>query len=164
MPGRRERRTRASSTGDEGSRRAEAAADSAHIASASASHWPLRQRPPQRLTAEETGIAHVPNNDPFPGIGDLVDGQPPVRAQLGIEHRAGGRNDVPRSVYHEVTEIHEPGRTLSLMVCGRGERGAWGYLDTTGLHTPTAPDPDFKAKLRQLNPHLVVGRLYRGRP
>ncbi|MCI2422492.1 hypothetical protein MOQ72_34200 [Saccharopolyspora sp. K220] len=77
-----------------------------------------------------------------------------MRAQLGVEHRAGGRNDVPRSVYHEVIEIHEPGRTLSLMVCGRGERGAWGYLDTsTGLHTPTSPDPDFKAKLRQLNPH-----------
>uniref|UniRef100_UPI003F492805 hypothetical protein n=1 Tax=Amycolatopsis sp. CA-096443 TaxID=3239919 RepID=UPI003F492805 len=83
-----------------------------------------------------------------------MDGQPPVRAQLGVEHRADGRNDVPREVYHEVTEIHEPGRTLSLMVCGRGERGTWGHLNTsTGLHTPTLPNPGFKAKLRQLNPH-----------
>ncbi|SFQ27934.1 hypothetical protein SAMN05421854_11079 [Amycolatopsis rubida] len=31
---------------------------------------------------------------------------------------------------------------------------AFARINTlTGLHTPTSPDPDFKAKLRQLNPH-----------
>lgn len=80
--------------------------------------------------------------------------QPSVREQLNVEHRAGDRNPVPRSRYHEVTHIHEPGDTLSLMVCGPGEPAAWGYLDvSTGQHTPAAPDPDFDAKLRQLNPH-----------
>lgn len=84
-----------------------------------------------------------------------VDGDtPPVRPLLGVEHHAGGINDVPRSVYHEVTEIHEPGRTLTLMVCGQRERGAWGYLDTTtGAHRRQAPDPRFAARLRALNPH-----------
>ncbi|WP_280361313.1 hypothetical protein [Nocardia wallacei] len=92
--------------------------------------------------------------DRYEPTGDQITGEPAVRAQLGIEHRAGGHNTVPRSVYHEVTHIHEPGRTLSLMVCGAGEPAAWGYLDTTtARHTPTAPDPDFDAKLRHLNPH-----------
>lgn len=81
-------------------------------------------------------------------------GEPTVSAQLGVEHLAGGHNDVPRSVYHEVTDIFQPGNTFSLMVCGRGERGQWGYLNTSnGQHTPTAPDPNFQAKLRKLNPH-----------
>lgn len=89
-----------------------------------------------------------------PGQGIIIAGEPPVRAQLGVEHQVGGRNEVPRSVYHEVTEIFQPGNTLSLMICGRGERGQWGYLNTcNGRHTPTAPDPHFQAKLRQLNPH-----------
>lgn len=92
--------------------------------------------------------------DRYERTGDLATDEPSVREQLGVEHRAGSVNDVPRSVYHEVTEIHEPGRTLTLMVCGRGEKAAWGYLDTrSGVHTPTAPDPDFKTKLRHLNPH-----------
>ncbi|MFB7630472.1 hypothetical protein ACFC0M_05915 [Streptomyces sp. NPDC056149] len=76
-----------------------------------------------------------------------------VRAERGVEHVAGGANRVVREVYHEVTEIHAPGATLSLMVCGRGERGRWGYLDlATGLHQATASDPDFGARLRALNP------------
>jgi hypothetical protein len=77
-----------------------------------------------------------------------------VRAERAVEHRSGGVNAVPRTVYHEVTEVHEPGRTLTLMVCGRGERGAWGYLDTsTGQHLPVPPDPKFGTRLRVLNPH-----------
>ncbi|MEU7230133.1 hypothetical protein [Streptomyces chrestomyceticus] len=78
------------------------------------------------------------------------DGQ--VRAYLGMTHQGGDINRVDRAVYHEVTRIHAPG-TMSLMVCGRGERGAWGHLDlTTGRHLPARPDPDFRAKLEALNP------------
>lgn len=41
------------------------------------------------------------------------------------------------------------------MVCGPGERGAWGYLDlATGAHRGPAPDPGFPDRLRALNPHL----------
>lgn len=77
-----------------------------------------------------------------------------VLAQRGVEHRQGGVNDVSRRVYHEVTEIHAPGRTLTLMMCGRGQRGAWGYLDTdTGQHISVRPDPKFAGRLRALNPH-----------
>ena len=79
-----------------------------------------------------------------------------VRADLGVEHTAGGVNAVPRTVYHEVTAIHDPGRTLTLMVCGRGERGTWGYLDmATGEHRRAAPDPGFSARIAALNPHLT---------
>lgn len=82
------------------------------------------------------------------------DGTGMVRAERGVEHAAGGVNGVPRSVYHEVTAIHEPGRTLTLMVCGRGERGAWGYLDlATGQHRHVEPDRTFAARLRAINPH-----------
>lgn len=108
------------------------------------------------------GIAYGANTCSFPGTGDLMDGQPPVREQLGFEHRAGSVNDVPRSDDHEVAEIHEPGRTLTLMVCGRGDKGAWGYLDTSsGVHTPAVPDPDFKAKLRHSSTRTSTDR---GRP
>jgi len=76
-----------------------------------------------------------------------------VRCEPGVEHLAGGVNSVPREVYHEVTEIHESGRTLTLMVCGRGDRGSWGYLDlATGLHRAAEPDPGFGERLRALNP------------
>ncbi|MGW1071571.1 hypothetical protein [Streptomyces sp. NPDC002537] len=79
------------------------------------------------------------------------DGQ--VHADPGVAHQHGGTNHVNRALYHEVTHVHAPGATMSLMVCGRGERGAWGYLDlSTGRHRPAAPDPAFRAKLRALNP------------
>lgn len=95
--------------------------------------------------------------DRYERLGDHVAGAPSVREQLGVEHRAGGRNEVPLSVYHEVTEIHEPGRTLSLMVCGRSEKVAWGYLDTaSGCHMPVLRDPaereQFRMRLYRLNP------------
>ncbi|MER8002966.1 hypothetical protein [Streptomyces sp. NPDC095613] len=77
-----------------------------------------------------------------------------VRAERSVEHQAGAVNRVPIDVYHEVTQIHDPGRTLTLMVCGRGERGRWGYLDiNTGTRVPVQPDPKFAARLRALNPH-----------
>ncbi|NKQ55602.1 hypothetical protein HFP15_22215 [Amycolatopsis sp. K13G38] len=77
-----------------------------------------------------------------------------IHRERGVEHTAGCVNDVPKAVYHEVTAIHDPGRTVSLMVCGQGARGDWGYLDlATGEREPVRPDPDFAAKLRALNPH-----------
>ncbi|MFH8405295.1 hypothetical protein ACH4FX_11045 [Streptomyces sp. NPDC018019] len=83
---------------------------------------------------------------------ELTDGQ--VRADLAVAHRRGTVNDVGGALYHEVTDIHEPGRTLTLMVCGPGVRGRWGYLDTdTGRHIPSVPDTGFADRLRALNPH-----------
>ncbi|MHA5054855.1 hypothetical protein [Streptomyces sp. SD15] len=66
-----------------------------------------------------------------------------VHTQLDVTHLGGSTNSISHSDYHEVTEIHERGRTLSLMVCGPGQRGAWGYLDTdAGRHVPHQPAPD----------------------
>ncbi|MFE0058766.1 hypothetical protein [Streptomyces sp. NPDC059003] len=76
-----------------------------------------------------------------------------VHTERGVTHQFGSTNRVDRALYHEVTRVHAPGATMSLMVCGRGERGAWGYLDlSTGRHLPVTPDPAFRAKLRNLNP------------
>ncbi|MFE7116616.1 hypothetical protein ACFU99_14505 [Streptomyces sp. NPDC057654] len=77
-----------------------------------------------------------------------------VLAQRGVEHREGDVNEVPRRIYHEATDIHDPSRTLTLMMCGPGQRGTWGYLDTsTGQHIPVQPDPEFTSRLKALNPH-----------
>ncbi len=74
--------------------------------------------------------------------------------EVEAEYRAGGRNGVGREVYHEVTDIDRPGRTVTVMRCGPGKRGDWGYFDRdTGLHVPTGPDPTFAARLAALNPH-----------
>jgi hypothetical protein len=76
-----------------------------------------------------------------------------LHAERGIEYRAGDTNTVTRDVYHQVRAVHEPGRTGTLMVCGPGQRGGWGYLDlATRRHVPVGPDPDFSAKLAALNP------------
>jgi hypothetical protein len=78
-----------------------------------------------------------------------------IAALLGAQHQAGGTNRVPLTAYHEVTAIHEPGRTLSLMVCGPRHPQGWGYLDVrTGTHRPAPADPTFSARLAALNPHL----------
>lgn len=81
-----------------------------------------------------------------------------VVAELDVDHLAPTVNSVGLNTYHEVTEIHEPGRTLTLMVCGAGQRGRWGYLDVaTGEHRRVQPDPHFTARLAALNPHLRTG-------
>lgn len=76
--------------------------------------------------------------------------------ELGIAHVGPVRNVVPQSVFHEVREIHEPGRTLSLMTCSTGRRGDWGYLDIdTGGYVANSdyqPVADFSALLMALNP------------
>lgn len=81
-----------------------------------------------------------------------------VRARRGVEHASGGVNAVELADFHEVTAIHEPGRTLTLMVCGPRSQ-AWGYLSTdTGAFCPRpAPEPEFMDHLRALNPHQNWG-------
>jgi hypothetical protein len=71
-----------------------------------------------------------------------------------VVHQAGGVNEVARTDYHEVTGIRsDPGETLTLMVCGLGVLGGWGYLDLdTGEHVPNQPDPTFAARFAALNP------------
>ncbi|MDT9683137.1 hypothetical protein RND61_13795 [Streptomyces sp. TRM76323] len=78
-----------------------------------------------------------------------------VHPDLGVEHEQGTTNSVRRPIYHEVRELHTaPGATVTLMVCGQGERGKWAHLDpATGLTTPPERDPHFAARLRALNPH-----------
>lgn len=76
----------------------------------------------------------------------------------GVLHQAGENNDLDLVTFHEVTEVLEPGRTLSLMDCGLGRKEGWGYLDPdTGLYTPnkqSPTDPRFKVLLLDRNPHL----------
>lgn len=72
-----------------------------------------------------------------------------------VAHRQGGKNHLPTNVFHEVTEVHHPSRTVSLMVCGAGTAGQWGYLGPqTGHVTPPRPDPAFRERLKAINPHL----------
>lgn len=71
-------------------------------------------------------------------------------------HTAGDSNRIARDDYHEVTAIHAPGKTLTLMVCGLWSPG-WGYLDpASGAYASHNPgdDPEFEARFRTLNPHL----------
>lgn len=76
----------------------------------------------------------------------------------GVLHQAGEDNDLDLTTFHEVVEILDPGRTLSLMDCDLGRKEGWGYLDPdTGLYTPnkqSETDPRFKALLLDRNPHL----------
>lgn len=83
---------------------------------------------------------------------EVVDGQVVTETQV---HAAGGANEVPLSTFHEVTDIQAPGRTLTLMVCGTGREGDWGYLDpATGEVEPNRPDPGFRERLIALNPRM----------
>lgn len=69
-----------------------------------------------------------------------------------VEHRAGQVNKIGREVFHEVTHV-EPGKTLTLMICGPGMAG-WGYLDPAdGTYTPARLPARFFEHQRALNPH-----------
>jgi hypothetical protein len=83
----------------------------------------------------------------------LRDGR--VSVEMEREYTKGTANVVDRAVYHEVVGLHTaPGATVTLMVCGRGERRAWGHLDpATSTVTPPQWDPRFPENLRMLNPH-----------
>lgn len=81
-----------------------------------------------------------------------------VSVRYGVMHRAGDNNNLSLATFHEVTKVHEPGRTLSLMDCGQGRKDGWGYLDPdTGLYVPKQQSPidsRFEALWRDRNPHL----------
>ncbi|MFC3985193.1 hypothetical protein [Streptosporangium jomthongense] len=74
----------------------------------------------------------------------------------------GSVNRIFARDYHEVTSIAAPGRTVSVMVCGRWihdetRRGVWGHLDLyTGDHVPVQRDPAeqarFRSRLYRINP------------
>jgi hypothetical protein len=82
-----------------------------------------------------------------------VEGQD-VTATLGLRHVSPAANTLDHATYHEVSAVHEPGKTLSLMVCSAWRRGDWGHLDVdTGRHIPLEADPDFDAKFAALNRH-----------
>ncbi|EST27415.1 hypothetical protein [Streptomyces roseochromogenus] len=83
---------------------------------------------------------------------EVVDGQVTSTTQV---HQAGGQNHLPLTTFHEVTAIAEPGRTLTLMVCGAGRKGEWGYIDPeSGEFEANQPDPGFRARLVAINPRL----------
>ena len=71
-------------------------------------------------------------------------------------HTQGAYNEMSLEEYHEVTRIHVPGRTVTLMVCGAGRNDAWGYLDVaTGAFEPHSLDPAFQAHKEALNPDAL---------
>lgn len=95
------------------------------------------------------------------------------RTATGLLVQQGSATNVPGGVnrifardYHEVVEIAEPGRTVSVMICGRRlhddtNRGIWGHLDlATGCHVPVRRDPvqqqRFQARRRAINPHRTT--------
>lgn len=81
-----------------------------------------------------------------------------VCVEPNIPYQAEGYNNFPLHGFHEVTEVFEPGRTLTLMDCDLGRKEGWGYLNPdTGLYTPVQQspiDPRFQALFLDRNPHL----------
>ncbi|MFE9574069.1 hypothetical protein ACFYMW_37005 [Streptomyces sp. NPDC006692] len=83
-----------------------------------------------------------------------MDGKVTTRTET---HKSGDANVLPLTAFHEVTGIHEPGNTLSLMICGAGTKGDWGYLDpATGTVTADqdAPAPTFRERMVAINPRM----------
>jgi hypothetical protein len=91
------------------------------------------------------------------------------RTASGMLVQQGSAFNAPGSVnrifwrdYHEVTTIADPGRTVSVMICGRWihdetKQGMWGHLDLhTGEHVPVRRDADeqerFRRRLYRINP------------
>jgi hypothetical protein len=82
-----------------------------------------------------------------------------LRIQRGMQVRAGGVNVMEHNFFHEVTEVHKPGLTVSIMDCGPSVKNAWGYLDLENQRVgnfenfPVAPE--HKAAMKKLNAHLI---------
>ena len=69
------------------------------------------------------------------------------------EHRAGDFNEVPRTIFHNVSGVI-PG-TVTRMTCGPVvDGGQWNHLDIATGELLTSDDPEFVTQLRALNPHL----------
>jgi hypothetical protein len=85
---------------------------------------------------------------------ESLSGRADVHADLGITHAGPAANVVEQDTFHEVVGIHEPGRTMSLMVCGYGEFGNWTHLDIdSGRLMREQPVAGFNDMLAALNPH-----------
>lgn len=97
------------------------------------------------MAYDGNGLAHVLS----PGhLGELSE-------EWSAAREGGGQNHLSLDVFHEVTQIHSPGRTLTLMVCGAGRKGDWGNLNPeTGAFEPNRPDPSFRDRLKALNPRM----------
>jgi len=82
--------------------------------------------------------------------------------QGSVLNLPGAVNRIHARDYHEVTAIADPGRTVSVMICGRwihdeAHQGVWGHLDLhTGEHVPVQRDEAERARFRS--------RLYRINP
>jgi hypothetical protein len=82
--------------------------------------------------------------------------------QGSVINERGSVNRIFARDYHEVTAVADPGRTVSVLVCGRWihdahHRGIWGHLDlATGCHVPVQLDEDelarFRTRLSRINP------------
>lgn len=83
--------------------------------------------------------------------------------EVGTSLNVPGKvNRIHHRDYHEVTAITDPGRTVSVIVCGRwihdeAHQGVWGHLDLhTGNHVPVQRDPAeqaaFQARMYEINP------------
>lgn len=113
------------------------------------SHLLLGGYKEDRYTVERADLLADPYSSSNVGLANVAQ---------GVLHRAGAHNLIDLVTFHEVTEILDPGRTLSLMDCGVGRKEGWGYLDPdSGLYTPhkqSPTDPRFRALLLDRNPHL----------
>jgi hypothetical protein len=91
------------------------------------------------------------------------------RSASGLLVQKGSVLNLPGTVnrifardYHEVTSIASPGRTVSVMICGRwihdeANKGIWGHLDLlTGCHVAVQRDPveqqRFRDRMYRINP------------
>lgn len=82
--------------------------------------------------------------------------------QGSVLNQPGSVNRIFARDYHEVTSIADPGRTVSVMICGRwihdeDNKGIWGHLDLhTGCHVPAQRDQAeqerFRARMYRINP------------
>lgn len=78
-----------------------------------------------------------------------------AHAHRNVQHEGPAANVLSWDMYHEVTDVHEPGKTISLMVLGQRLPGSWGYLDLdTGEHRRYQPVTNFDAICTALNKHL----------
>jgi hypothetical protein len=74
-------------------------------------------------------------------------------------HQTGETNELPSDILHEVVEIHEPDRTLTVMVGHQGWDAPWGELDPdTQIWTRStvAANPNFGAMFLDRNPHWAA--------
>lgn len=93
----------------------------------------------------------------------VIKGRPTIGS---FSYEAGDRNFISLEDFHEVQEVEgqlkditkartllRRAETASIMFCGPGLQGNWGYRDPdTGLFVPNPGDPDFLERLSTLNP------------